>query len=314
MPPRFIVLSDTHFLEPELAAKEKTWWNRILETRCVEIGAALVRTINRLEPEFVVHCGDFTGQSDLGSYALGVEIMNRLNSPWYVVPGNHDTSEPGVRVALAERCQQPGEDCYFARDLAGLRFIFLDVAYWTSTRGETTPYLDHERFDRGEIAGMGLSPQELPWLEQELAAASNPVVLVSHAPLGYQPSQPIKTLPRGEPPSQPRTPVVDIMGDVLQRAAVRDLIRRYPKVKAAFAGHWHLCDMIREDGVAFCQTAALREYPFEFKLVTVESGRLAVTTLGLDDDNFQRQSYIEEWGNRWVAGTEADRTFQVQLE
>jgi hypothetical protein len=311
---RFVVLSDTHFIEPQKAAEGKTWWNRLLETRCAGIGAALVQTINRLQPDFVVHCGDFTGHGDLASYELGLEIMNRLDSPWYVVPGNHDSWLPGVRTAMAARCQQPADDCYFAWDLVGLRFIFLDVVYWTSVAGNTTPYLDHELYDRGDIVGMGPKPQELAWLEQELDAADRPVVIVSHAPLGYKPAYPIPTLPRGEPAPKPLTSVADFMGDVLQRQAMRDLIRRCPWAKVAFAGHWHLCDMIREDGVTFCQTAALREYPFEFRLVTVEGGRLSVSTHGLDDDSFARESYVEAWGNRWVAGTEADRTFDVALE
>jgi hypothetical protein len=314
MPHRFIVLSDTHFIKPGQAAEDKTWWNRVLETQCVEIGAALVQTLNRLEPEFVVHCGDFTGRSDLDSYEIGVDIMNRLDCPWYVVPGNHDTWLPGVRAALAGRCQQRGVDCYYARDLAGLRFIFLDVAYWTSTAGDTRPYLNLELFERGEIAGMGPSPEELVWLEHELATSDGPVVLISHAPLGYQPAYPIRTMPNGEPPHQPRTSIAELMGDVWQRRALRELMRRYPRVKVAFAGHWHICDMVREDGTTFCQTAALREYPFEFRQVTIDDERLSITTLGLDDDSFQSQSYIKAWENRWVAGTDTDRSFQVELD
>jgi hypothetical protein len=104
------------------------------------------------------------------------------------------------------------------------------------------------------------------------------------------------------------------LGDVLQRQAVRKLIRHCARVKVAFAGHWHISDTIYEDGVTFCQTAALREYPFEFRLVTVEPERLSVTTHGLDDDTFQRQSYVEAWGNRWVAETDTDRSFQIRLD
>jgi 3',5'-cyclic AMP phosphodiesterase CpdA len=314
MPHRFVVLSDTHFLEPPQAADAKTWWNRVLEKQCTEIGAALVRTINQLEPDFVIHCGDFTGHCNLANYEFGLEIMNRLGCPWHVVPGNHDTWFPGVRAALAARCQQQGDDCYYARDLAGLRFVFLDVAYWSSTNATTSPYLDQELYDRGQIVGMGPSPEELVWLERELASAGRPIALVSHAPLGYKPAYPIPTLPRGEPARQPQTSVSEFMGDVLQRQVLRDLIRRCSLVKVAFAGHWHICDTIREDGVTFCQTAALREYPFEFRLVTVEAERLSITTHGLDDDSFQHQSYVEAWGNRWVAGTPSDRSFEVKLK
>ena len=161
---------------------------------------------------------------------------------------------------------------------------------------------------------MGPSPAELIWLEQELASSDRPIALVSHTPLGYQPTYPIATLPHGEPAHHPQTAVTEFLDDVLQRQALRDLITRHAQVKVAFAGHWHICDATREDGVTFCQTGALREYPFEFRLVTVEAESLSVTTHGLDDDSFRRLSYVDAWGNRWVAGTPSDRTFQVKLE
>ena len=312
MSTRFVVISDTHFLAPGHRAVGKTWWNRVLEARCDEISAALIETVRRLEPAFVIHCGDFTGHADLVNYEFGLQVMSQLGCPWYAVLGNHDTWFPGVRAALASRYDLPGEHCFYARDLAGLRFLFLDVAYWTSVHGDTTLYLDKELYDRHEISGMGPSQEELAWLEQELAAADRPVVLVSHAPLGYKPGYPITTLPYGEPSRQPLTSVAELMGDVLYRSAMRELIRRHPQVKLAFAGHWHLADTIREDGVTFCQTGALREYPFEFRVVEISDEGLHVSTLGLGDC-FREESYIEEWGNRWVAGIEEDRSFHVDL-
>ena len=313
MPYRFVVLTDTHFLAPGHRAEGKTWWNRVLESRCGEISEALVRAIKSLSPDFAIHCGDFTGHCDLVNYEFGVEVMNRLGCPWYAVPGNHDTWWPGVRAALAARYQLPGEDCFYARNLAGLRFIFLDVVYWTSNQGETTPYLSKELYDRGEISGMGPRQEELAWLEQELATADRPIILVSHAPLGYRPAYTIPTLPYGMPAPRPQTSIVALMGDLLLRKDVRDIVRRSRLVKAAFAGHWHICDTIREDGVTFCQTGALREYPFEFRLVEVSGSELTVTTVGIGGD-FQCESYVESWRNRWVAGADGDRSFTVKLE
>jgi 3',5'-cyclic AMP phosphodiesterase CpdA len=310
---RFVVISDTHFIAPGHRMVGRTWWNRVLESRCEAIGAALGQAVNRLKPDFVIHCGDFTGHSDPVNYEFGLQVMSQLGCPWYAVLGNHDTWGPGVRAALAARYQLPGEDCFYARDLAGLRFIFLDVAYWTSTSGETSPYLDHELYDRGQIRGMGPSQAELVWLEHELAAADRPVVLVSHAPLGYKPAYPIPTLPYGTPALQPQTSIAELMGKVLHLDTLREMIRRHRQVKIALAGHWHICDMIREDGVTFCQTASLREYPFEFRVVDVADGNMVVNTLGLGDD-FQRESYVEAWGNRWIAGADEDRSFLVELK
>jgi predicted phosphodiesterase len=313
MSDRFLILTDTHFLAPGHRLDGKTWWNRVLESRCSEISAALVEAVDRLKPDFIIHCGDFTGQCDLVNYEFGAEVMDRLGCPWYAVPGNHDTWFPGVRAALAARYQLPGEDCFYARNLAGLRFIFLDVAYWTTHQGEMTPYLSKELYDQGLIAGMGPSQEELAWLEQELAAADRPVIIVSHAPLAYRPGYPMPTLPHGMPAPRSQTSIVALMGDIVHREGVRELMRRCPRVKAAFAGHWHISEAFREDGITFCQTGALREYPFEFRLAEVADNALHVTTLGIDGD-FQRESFVEAWGNRWVAGEDGDRSFSVALK
>jgi predicted phosphodiesterase len=309
---RFVVISDTHFLAHGHRMVGRTWWNRVLEARSDEIGAALVETVNRLEADFVVHCGDFAGHSDPVNYEEGLRVMERLNCPWYAVPGNHDSWAPGLRAPLAARYGLPGEDCYYARDLAGMRFLFLDLAYWVAASGETFPYLDDELFDRGQILGMGPSPEELAWLEQELANARKPVALVSHPPLGYQSDYPMLTLPYGTPAAGPRTSVAEIMGDVVRRDRLRDLIRRCPQVKVAFAGHWHLNDTLQEDGITFCQTGSLREYPFEIRVVEVKDQHLHVTTLGLGED-FQRESYIAGWQNNWVAGADGSRSFDLDL-
>ena len=94
---------------------------------------------------------------------------------------------------------------------------------------------------------------------------------------------------------------------------MRALIAHYPNVRLALAGHWHICDLVREAGVAFSQTAAMREYPFEMRLAAVEAGRLSVRTCPLLDPRFAELSYVPEWGNAWVAGQPADREFAVDL-
>lgn len=45
----------------------------------------------------------------------------------------------------------------------------------------------------------------------------------------------------------------------------------------------------------------------------VTDGVMSVTTHGLDEEQFQRESLVEERANQWVAGTQADRTFAVRL-
>ncbi len=314
MPYRFVVITDTHFHAPGTVHKDATYWNRVLYTHGPAIAESLVATINDLKPDFVIHCGDFTGHCEREHFDYGCQVMNRLACPWYAVLGNHDTWNLSIRDPFSALYGLPVGQCSYSRDLAGLRFIFLDVAYWITKDGEVSPYLDWELYRSGQIAGMGPADETLRWLEAELTGNTDrPTILVTHAPLGFKETYPVVTLPKGQPVQTPRTSLVDFMGDVLRRQEMRAIIRRHPQVKVAFAGHWHICDVTQEDGVVFCQTPALREYPFEIRLAEVRGDSLTVTTVGLNDSLFRCLSYLPEWGNDWVAGTGEDREFSVSL-
>ncbi|MCC7355341.1 MAG: metallophosphoesterase [Anaerolineae bacterium] len=314
MPHRFAVITDTHFYVPGTVKEDATYWNRVLYTRGPDIADSLVATVNDLNPDFVIHCGDFTGHCAREHFDYGCQVMNRLSCPWYAVLGNHDTWNLGIRDPFSALYGLPMGQCSYSRDLAGLRFIFLDVTYWIAKDGQVSPYLDWELYRRGDLAGMGPADETLRWLETELArSAGYPTILVTHSPLGFKETYPIVTLPKGQPAQASRTSLADFMGDVLRRREMRAIICRHPQVKIAFAGHWHICDATEEDGVVFCQTPALREYPFEIRLVEVHDGSLAVTTVGLNDGLFRRLSYAPEWGNDWVAGMDRDREFSVRL-
>jgi len=311
---RFVVISDTHFFAPGAVTQDKMFWNRVLQTRSAEIGECLIETINELAPDFVIHCGDFTGRCDMENFEFGCQLMDQLSCPWYAVLGNHDTWYPGVREAFSSLYGLPRDQCYYSRDLAGLRFIFLDVAYWITRQGQVSPYLDKELYDNGQIAGMSPTEEELRWLQAELEhSGDRPVVLISHAPLGFKDAYPVATLPKGRPVQAARISLVEYIGDVLMRREMREIIRRHSNVKVAFAGHWHICDATYQDGVVYCQTPSLREYPFDIRLVEVRNRALAVTTVGLKNPDFKQLSYVEEWHNSWVAGAPSDREFTVEL-
>lgn len=309
---QFLVLTDTHFFAPGGAQADKTWWNRVLQSRAADIAEDLVKTVREIKPDFIIHCGDFTGHCDLANFEFGCQVMDAMGCPWFAVPGNHDTWFPGVRAAFSQRFGLSAPQCYYALRLAGLKFIFLDVAYWHTVQGEIAPYLDKELYDTGQIAGIGPSTEELDWLEAELAApVGQPVVLVSHAPLAFRPVYRTGTLPYGKPAPGGEVALVDRMGDIALRGALRKIIRRSEAVVLALAGHWHIHEALLEEGVTYCQTASLREYPFEMRCCAVHPDRIEISTAGLKASEWQRLSYIEEWGNAWVSGIAHDREFSV---
>jgi predicted phosphodiesterase len=306
---RFVVISDTHFYAPQTIAKDDVYWNGVLQTRSAEIGASLVETIDELGPKFVIHCGDITGLCELENWAFACRVLDGLSCPWYAALGNHDAWFPGVRAAFAERFGA----CYYRRDLAGMRFLFLDLVHWYDGQGRRSPYRDS--IEAGQIGGMGADEEQLRWLEAELAAgAERPTALVSHPPLGFKAAYPIASWPRGKPVAKRPTPLDPLFGEVVYLPAIQAAIRAAPQAKVAFAGHWHIMDATRQDGVVHCQTASLREYPFEIRVVEVDSTTMKVRTVPLKDPEFRRASFVPAWNNAWVAGGPDDRAFGVELK
>jgi DNA repair exonuclease SbcCD nuclease subunit len=312
----FLIFTDTHFYAPGSLHPEKSWWNRVLEAYSEEITTNLIRTVRQVKPDFIVHCGDLTGYCDAKNFAFSCQVMAAMNCPWYVVPGNHDTWFPGVRAALSLMYKLPKEQCHYALNLAGLKFIFLDVAYWHSKEANISPYLDRELYDSGKIVGMGPSPAEVMWFAQELDATTQepiPVVVVSHAPLSFKPTYPTHTLPHGIPAPNKKTSLVAVIGDIAYRNSLRSLIKQSKQVVLALAGHWHIHDKHREGNVIYCQTASLREYPFELRQCIVHPDRLVISTISLNNPKLNRLSYVPDWGNAWIRGTAGDREFSIPL-
>jgi hypothetical protein len=192
----------------------------------------------------------------------------------------------------------PTERCYYALDLAGLRFIFLNVAYWHSNEDIVSPYLDKELYDSGKIVGIGPSPAKVLWFAQELRVARQvpmPVVVVSHAPLSFKPSYRTHTLPHGIPTPNKRISLAALIGDIVYRKSLLKIIRQSGQVVLTLAGgHWHIHDKHREGRVVYCQTASLREYPFEMRQCIVYPDRLVISTIGLKNTKFNQLSYIAD--------------------
>ncbi len=302
----FAVIADTHFAEPG-ARQDGEWWNKMLFSHSVEIAKALVTTLNSLSPDFVIHCGDFTDDSDEENFHFGKGVMDQLSCPYFITLGNHDTWNEGVRDAVAPVFGLTSGRFHYARTLGGLRFIFLDCASWMSKDGKAWEHLDWNLYREGGYLGIGPTEEELQWLRRELDNSGNkPVFIVTHMPIHAKPIRP----PSGFRPPSPKYHFNEycVYNDQLY-----SIITHYGNVKAVFAGDWHFHDITYHEGILHCTTASLIEFPFELRYVQIRNDRMSITTLGLCEDNLREASLVEEWGNQWVVGWEKDREYSISL-
>lgn len=113
--------------------------------------------------EFVIITGDITEFGNKGEIVQAKKILDRLNKPWYIVPGNHDTkwSESG--------CND------FNNIFGGDTFSFQHKGTW---------FLGTNSGPNMRM-GPGQTPREnIVWLEQQLKSIGKdaPIVYVNHYP------------------------------------------------------------------------------------------------------------------------------------
>ncbi len=274
---------------------------------------ALRELISGLAPDAVIHCGDFTDGIVEENIGFACGIMDSLGCPWFAVPGNHDTHMAASRAMFRERFAKDNGSWSFRHDIGGLRFFFLDVVWWIADDSSMSPYFDRTRHERGEITGMGPCPEDLDWLDRELAATEMPSLIVTHAPVHYKEGYPLATLPYGETADTATTRPEDFVSGFMRRDEGRqrmlDIVRNHKNAVACLAGHWHLNDALIENGRLFLQTASLREWPYEIRMIDYDNGTFDISTHTLDLPELRKYSFVEEWGNSWVSGDESVRNF-----
>jgi 3',5'-cyclic AMP phosphodiesterase CpdA len=303
----FVVVADTHFTPPG-TKPAGTWWNKTLFPRAAEIGRDMVAAVNALAPDFVVHCGDFTASGDLESFHFGKEIMDRLCCPYYLVMGNHDARQPGIRKAVSRLFGYSGDRFYYTRIINDYRFVFLDSSYAIKNDGAEDQWLDWERYHGNGYEGFGPTRTQLQWLRGLLKDNKEiPTVIVNHLPMISKPAYPVGSLHKGIPVKQHPTPYTCLGGYSVYHQDLRKMIKDATNVKMVLSGHWHIFDITLADNTCYCQTGSLLEYPFDLRLIRMEDNQLSISTVGLPNPEFRRASYIKQWKNHWVAGLGHDR-------
>ena len=121
---------------------------------------SIVKSINDLdEIQFVVVTGDVTETGKNSEFETAKEILDKLNKPYYIIPGNHDTkwSESG--------CTK------FTELWNDDKFSFIEKSLPEKEAGALFIGLNSGMPWRG--GGGHLAPEDLIWLEDELSKADS---------------------------------------------------------------------------------------------------------------------------------------------
>ncbi|MEJ7929371.1 phosphodiesterase [Ramlibacter sp. AN1015] len=209
-----VQLTDLHIREPGRLAYGRIDTAPYLRTA--------VQSVLRLRqrPEAVVITGDLTDFGRAAEYAHLAELLEPLQMPVYLLPGNHDDRDQMRRSFPHHAWLGPeGSFLQYSVQVGSLRLIALDTCEPGASHGT-------------------LDAQRLQWLEQELQARKDePVVIAMH-----------------HPPFQTLIGHMDDIGLLQGAAQLEALVARHPNVERVICGHLHRAIDVRFGGTIACTT------------------------------------------------------------
>lgn len=193
-----VQLSDTHIREPGRLAYGR------LDT--APFLSQAVQAIGRLpqKPDAVVITGDLTDFGRAAEYDHLRALLQPLNMPVYLLPGNHDDRQQ-MRASFPDHTYLEGQGfVQYSVSIGDLQLITLDTVVPMASEGS-------------------LCAERLSWLATELEKHSHrPVVVAMHHP-------PFKTL----------IGHMDDIGLMSGAPELEKLLARYPNVERVICGHLH---------------------------------------------------------------------------
>ena len=228
---KFVQVTDSHFI-----AKDEYRTEVLKQT---------VKSINKeKDVSFVVFTGDNL-DSPKEAYLPGfVNIINKLNVPYYLVIGNHDvfknnglSKEHYLEIVRDNNCFYKYKKPNYVFKKNGFVFIVLDGAK------EVIP---------GSIGYY--KDDTLNWLEKQLKKYKrNPVIIFQHFPLIAAKERPTHT--------------------VYQKEKYFDILDTNNNVVSIIAGHLHTNSEIMRNGVYHITSPTLLSTPPVYKVITVTTTR-----------------------------------------
>lgn len=176
-----------------------------------------------------------------------INMFNNFEKPSYHVLGNHECDMCSKEETLAYYNMTNGS--YYSFDMGGFHFVVLDGSYY-KIGDEYFAYSNGNYFDAADYDEQILPyvhPEELKWLEKDLANTQLPSILFSHQCMDE-----------------------DNPWGVMNAAELKQILKNAPAgVVAALNGHEHQDYLVKQDGIWFvninsiscCWIDAAFEYP-----------------------------------------------------
>jgi len=223
-----------------------------------------VDQINRLNPDFVLVCGDLVQDRNEKSFVDFKRIRNGFTVPCHCAPGNHDIGNKPTAESLAYYRSVIGKD-YFSFEHKGYTFVIVNTQLWKVRVPEESELQD-------------------AWLEGVLESASqkqSPVYVVGHYPLFL-----------GDPDE-----AEEYMNlPVAKRNELLHLFER-SGVVAVLGGHTHKLTMNEYNGIQMVNgettSKNFDKRPMGFRLWRVpESGKATHTFVPLESE--KKEQHVEK--------------------
>ncbi len=125
-----------------------------------------VKQINKLNPDFVVICGDLVNDSNDSSFSDFKEIMGGFKMPCYTAPGNHDVGNIPNDSTLSYYRETIGKD-YYKFQNKGYSFIVTNSQLWKANVENESE--KHDNWFKKTI--------------RDKSVSDNPVFVIGHYPL-----------------------------------------------------------------------------------------------------------------------------------
>ena len=192
-------ISDTHIVRPN----KKAYGIADTATNLVNC----IQYINRLKPkvDIVLITGDITNNGRPKGVSYAKSIFDKLDSPYYLIPGNHDNNNDIWKTFKGKACpKRHKEFINYVIDDYEIRFIALD---------STIP----------DKPGAELCTTRIEWLDKQLSKQTDkPTIIFMHHP-------PVKC--NILETNEDGFIGADLLGDVIEK---------YSNIKAILCGHIHL--------------------------------------------------------------------------